>query len=417
MVFSGNGNVEWGEGAYDSLDVSGVNFADVTLNLAGTAGGGVLFDPGNGDRLFDAITLSDGSQILFEGIDQIIFADQIIELSVVPDDPFFSDQWNLHMMGLHNTWAFTTGSDEVLIGVQDTGLGLDADGNLHPELRPDDTLTLSDNTADDYSSRPYSHGTSVQGIIAGASNNGAGLSGINWVSDVMNIDVLNGGDAGDVSLAEATQIMIDEAQASDRKLVVNMSLGYSVSPEFEALVAAHAEDALFVIGAGNSNSDSLAYPAALASSYDNVIAVGASWGAVNAEGEAVTPGDRIAYSDGWGSSYGEGLTLMGPSEVISPYAVGDDADMASPFGLTLNAPAESSSNPYDDPFSGTSAAAPHVAGVASLVWSVNPELSATEVNQILSETAYDLGTMGADLEYGHGFVNADAAVRRALALA
>lgn len=54
--------------------------------------------------------------------------------------------------------------------------------------------------------------------------------------------------------------------------------------------------------------------------------------------------------------------------------------------------------------------------VASLVWSANPNLTAREVHTVLAQTAYDLGRAGYDLVYGHGFVNADAAVRRAIAL-
>ena len=71
---------------------------------------------------------------------------------------------------------------------------------------------------------------------------------------------------------------------------------------------------------------------------------------------------------------------------------------------------------YSSKFDGTSAAAPNVTGVASLVWSANRNLTAAQVKDILSDTAYDLGQQGYDKFYGHGFVNADAAVRRALAL-
>jgi serine protease len=67
-------------------------------------------------------------------------------------------------------------------------------------------------------------------------------------------------------------------------------------------------------------------------------------------------------------------------------------------------------------FTGTSAAAPNVTGVASLIWSANPNLTAREVSMILQDTAYDLGTPGYDSQTGSGFVNADAGVRRALAI-
>ncbi|NES18394.1 MAG: S8 family serine peptidase [Symploca sp. SIO3E6] len=101
---------------------------------------------------------------------------------------------------------------------------------------------------------------------------------------------------------------------------------------------------------------------------------------------------------------------MGPSEVIATQA--EVSNLGVQFDYNLNAPAQTG----NVPFNGTSAATPNVAGVASLVWSANPNLTATQVQTIMSETAYDLGNPGYDLAYGHGFINADAAVRRAMAL-
>jgi subtilisin family serine protease len=68
-------------------------------------------------------------------------------------------------------------------------------------------------------------------------------------------------------------------------------------------------------------------------------------------------------------------------------------------------------------FGGTSCANPNMAAIASLVWSVNPALTGGELRQILIDTAYDLGDTGDDNQFGNGLVNADAAVRRAVALA
>ena len=71
---------------------------------------------------------------------------------------------------------------------------------------------------------------------------------------------------------------------------------------------------------------------------------------------------------------------------------------------------------YNNKFNGTSASTANVSGVASLVWSVNSNLTAGQVKAIISDTAYDLGLTGNN-EVGNGFINADAAVRRALAIA
>lgn len=400
-VVSGNGNINYGSGFYDSI-----NFSDISVNqvidysFAEIGTGGEIFNPGDGDRVFDYITLDDGSKILFEGIDKIIFSEGEINLTVDPNDPGYLDQWNLHMMGVQNAWRLTTGSDKVLVGVQDSGLGVDSNGNFHPDLN--NTLYYSNNVADelyrqvpsDSYQRSSSHGTAVQGIIGAATDNGIGIAGINWNSSVFNIDLDVDNNAGDLDIVDATQRMINYANSQGQRLVINMSITYSYPSAFEQLVANNQDNALFVIATGNDSRNGISNPSSLAKYYDNVIAVGASWGF---EDEyfyfPVEPGTRAYYSN-----YGEGITLMGPTAVLSTGAF-----RYSGFG-------------YHNNFNGTSAATPNVAGVASLVWSANPNLSATQIKDILSETAYDLGVEGYDLVYGHGFVNADAAVRRAMAL-
>jgi subtilisin family serine protease len=66
-----------------------------------------------------------------------------------------------------------------------------------------------------------------------------------------------------------------------------------------------------------------------------------------------------------------------------------------------------------DHYDGTSMATPHVTGVMALVWSTNPSLSANVVQDILTATARDLGATGWDRTYGHGIVDALAAVQQA----
>jgi subtilisin family serine protease len=61
-------------------------------------------------------------------------------------------------------------------------------------------------------------------------------------------------------------------------------------------------------------------------------------------------------------------------------------------------------------FPGTSMAAPHVSAVAALVWSARPELTAAQVRTLLERTAKDLGDSGHDTRYGHGLVQAKAAL-------
>jgi serine protease len=408
-VVSGNGNVDFGQGRWDLLDLSSLRSTDVVLNLATATTGGMLYDPGNGSRLFDSIMLASGNEILFEGIDRIQFADRTYTLSISPNDPRFGGQWNLHMMGVQNAWRFGTGSTEVLIGIQDSGLGFSTGGQGHEDLRLPIYSSVS-NLADEffreipdenYGRQDTSHGTPVQSIISAISNNGIGLSGINWTSPTYTVDVLDG-NSNDQSLATATQNMITEANRRGQRLVINFSLETGISEAFRSLVANNQDNALFVMASGNDDANGLISPASLATEYRNVIAVGASWGQTDYYRNAATPGDRISYPGWWGSNYGAGLTLMAPSEVTAA-----TANYSSVSGATFG---------YETRFNGTSAAAPNATGVASLVWSANRNLTAVQIQTILTQTAVDLGAAGYDNLTGHGMINADAAVRRALAI-
>lgn len=410
-VISGNGNVDYGDRQHDFLNLTNISYHSVA-EWSWAESGGVVFDVGNGDRVFDSLLLSNGSQVLFEGLDSIQFSDGWFDLSIDTNDLMFGEQWNLHMMGVQNAWRFTQGSSDVLVGIQDTGLGYNSTtSGFHADIETD--AFVADNVVDDffreipgerYGPEDFSHGTSVQSIISATSNNGYGMSGINWNSDVVSIDVL-GGNRDDMNLGEAAQSMIDYAEQLGKKLVINMSLGGSgqIDPVLERLVADNQDNALFVIANGNDGESRLSNPAALSNHYGNVMGIGASWGTQDYFGRTTQPGDRIDYTreNGWGSNYGYGISLMGPSEVIA--ATASPSQFGTQFGWT-------------DQFNGTSAAAPNIAGVASLVWSIDSRFSANQINQILQETAYDLGQKGYDYETGAGFVNADGAVRRAMAL-
>ena len=78
--------------------------------------------------------------------------------------------------------------------------------------------------------------------------------------------------------------------------------------------------------------------------------------------------------------------------------------------MATRSPTGQTSFDYTANFNSTSAAMPNVTGVAALVWSANANLTATQVRQIMAQTATDLGNPGYDPYSGNGFVNADAAV-------
>ncbi|MEE4245425.1 MAG: S8 family serine peptidase [Kangiellaceae bacterium] len=218
------------------------------------------------------------------------------------------------------------------------------------------------------------HGTHVAGTIA-ALNNGLGVRGvIGSDPDMHIIKVFNSSGWGYTSsLVSAIQRCADVG--SD---VVNMSLGGSGSSQTEAnaMQSLYDQGVLLVAAAGNSGSpsrsvDGKSYPA----SYDAVMSVA-----------AIDSNKSLASF----SQKNDQVEIAGPGvQTFSTYPMSQGA--------------------YGN-MSGTSMASPHVAGVATLVWSHHPSCTAQEIRSVLNATAQDLGAAGRDFSYGYGLVQAKDAI-------
>jgi subtilisin family serine protease len=130
---------------------------------------------------------------------------------------------------------------------------------------------------------------------------------------------------------------------------------------------------------GNSGNTTMGYPATASS--------------VNAVGASSRNGQRASFS-----SYGTKLAFIAPGQSI--YTT--DRTGTNGYG----------SGDYTT-IDGTSFSSPYAAGVAALILSVNPSLSAAQVESIMQSTCRDIGTVGFDTLTGWGMLNADAAVRAA----
>lgn len=145
-----------------------------------------------------------------------------------------------------------------------------------------------------------------------------------------------------------------------------------------ACVDAYNAGIVLIAASGNANQPNLAWPA----EFDEVIAVGAI---DQSHQRWVEEGDDETF----GSNYGFGLELVAPGVDIKSVSLGR----------------------YDyDEYTGTSMAAPFVAGVVALLLEMDPSLTPGEVRSILHNTALDLGEPGWDGYYGYGMVNAYHAV-------
>lgn len=94
-IYSGHGNVDFGPGYLDILDLSHISINDVTgWDPAFSSGGGFLLEMADGLRVFDAMTLSNGNVILMEGLDGLVFQEGWYNFNqnVLPNDPLFDQQ-------------------------------------------------------------------------------------------------------------------------------------------------------------------------------------------------------------------------------------------------------------------------------------------------------------------------------------
>ncbi len=295
-----------------------------------------------------------------------------------PNDPYYQQyQWDLRTIGLPDAWNYTTGSSSVTIAILDTGVvstTADLTGRLLaplsavPNQAPFSDGVLSGSVA-------LRHGTYVAGVAAMGVNNGSGGAGVGNFS-ILPIRITNFA-AGNLSDWIATGIKMAADQGAR---VINIS---SSTTDYSALntaaIYAATKGSLVFIAAGNSDAriDMQMYS-------DLIFVSGTD------ENDA-----RWTDGMGLGSSWGPYVDLSAPAHDI----LVTDPGSASGYGVG----------------SGTSFAAPLASGVAGLVWTINPNLSPSQVRSILETTAHDLGSTGWDETFGYGRIDAAAAVQAALA--
>ena len=326
----------------------------------------------------------------------IQYADPVLQRypRIVPNDPFYPQQWALWdpIGGINASAAWelqlSAPPASTTVAVVDTGVlphadlanrllpgfdfisdaALARDGNGRDSDPRDEGDWTNNGDCGGFAGRPSSwHGTFVTGIIAANTNNGAGISGIDLTARVVPVRVLGecGGTDEDVfeGMLWASGVQIaGVAPNRNPAKVINMSLGGEGScPNAvqDAIDDALAQGSVVVVAAGNESSDARDFAP---SGCSGVITVGAS----------NRSGDITFYSN-----FGGRVDISAPG--------GDFTD-----GGVLSLSNDGQTVPGNDAFAselGTSAAAPHVTGVVSMMLARNPTMTPGRVLSILQGTA------------------------------
>jgi subtilisin family serine protease len=317
----------------------------------------------------------------------------IFRAAVTPNDIYFKYQYALFNKGQDidwvpggpqgkpsadikapSAWEETTGKEDVIIGILDTGVDLTHEDLKNKILPGYDFVNDDPDPTDD-----HYHGTMVAGVVGAETNNGKGIAGIAWKGKILPVKVLNDYGEGRASDIAAGILWAVEHGAKILNLSFaapseNITLGTALKDAFEK------QDVFIAAAAGNDNT-AVYYPAAYekyvcavaATDYNDERAVYSNFGY---EIDCAAPGEKI-------------LTTI-PSYLTTPLA---------PF-------------PYGYGW-GTSMASAHVAGLAALIKSIKPSLKPGQIMNIIRYSADDVNASvykGKDEFLGYGRINMEKAL-------
>jgi subtilisin family serine protease len=306
----------------------------------------------------------------------------------IPNDTFFSSCWGLHNTGqtggtadqdmdAPEAWDYTTGSSSIVVVVIDTGVQQD-----HPDINQRAGL---DFTTDGGNGGPVNtfdnHGTAVAGCVSAKINNALGVVGIapDCLSASARAFISTNAQGSWTSQASWTVNALNWAQTIGARVTNNSNIyGFQSSSIADRYTQTRDAGIVHFACAGNNGSGTLSYPSSLPS--------------VNAVAALNHFGNRASFSQ-----FGVGLDFSAPGASIATTDRTGSVGYVSGDYVSVN---------------GTSFASPYTAGVAALLLSLDSQLTAILVEQIMQATCVDKGAAGYDTDFGWGFVNAFQAVRR-----
>jgi subtilisin family serine protease len=380
--------VQWEEGVDKNSiisDISGIESVEHYSHIPNLT----LIRMGKGNSIQTAMTaLCINPNIKFVEADIVFTATRH---EVIPNDVGFSQCWGHRNTGTSgglvnfdmntsNVWSITQGSPTVKILILETGIQQN-----HPDInqlvgRDFTTNVVNGIAGGEPSNSCDNHGTAVAGCVTGIINNSIGTVGVAPNCKVISAKVgtsitpCNGSWQGQTSW---TVNAINWGIANGVRVTNNSNDYGTVSTAMvSAYTAARNAGVVNFASSGNSGNTTIGFPASTSS--------------VNAVGASSRNGQKASFS-----SYGSKIAFVAAGQSI--YTT--DRTGTNGYG----------SGDYTT-IDGTSFSSPYAAGVAALIISANPSLSAAQVETIMKNTCKDMGTVGFDTLTGWGMLNAEAAV-------
>jgi len=290
--------------------------------------------------------------------------------------------WHLDVIDAEHAWDITQGSPEIKVAIVDNAIWSE-----HPDLADKIVLqhdayynTNSSDPPNSGSAADWSHGTHCAGLATAITNNGIGVAGIGFNTSIIAVKSSNNNTANGIYMVQGVTWAMNNGAD-----IISMSFGgasYSAT-EQNLMNTAYNMGIVCVAAAGNDNVTSPHYPSA----YNHVISVAST-------NENDVKSDFSNYGTTVDVSAPGGYGVPGPTGLLSTYFANG----------TMG---------YYNFISGTSMACPVVAGLSSLLLSINPLLSPDNVEQILKEGCDNIDLQNPDYigMLGAGRVNAYNSVR------
>ena len=313
-------------------------------------------------------------------LQSVVLAEPNFEVKAIgtPNDPSFPSLWGMQKISATQAWDTWTGAQDFTVAVIDTGIDYN-----HEDLKDNiwtNTKEIPGNNIDDdgngyvddvkgwnfywANNDPMDgngHGTHCAGTVAGRGNNGVGVAGVSWNARLMPVKVLSDSGSGyNFDIYDGIMYAVNNGA----RVTSNSYGGGGASALMATAISqAQSKGVLFIAAAGNESTASASYPSYYSKTYDNVLSI------------ASTDSNDALSSF---SNYGDGVNI------------------AAPGGNILSTVPN---NGYQS-YSGTSMATPHVAGLATLIWSKNPNLSYTEVKDAILSTGDTLAALSGKVSTG-----------------